>query len=355
MAKKKKEKICNGCGNELNQCECGFDVITNPPEFIKRRSDVIFEKKINELEIINKIIILINFVFDNLPLVYVTRSGCEVEEFPFEIHSGHDSSRIIGSLLITELNELLVNLCVGSYYSAIRNNRSLIEWLVRTIAAVSDRSLLTSEKENNQNKAVCFEGLEVLLERAELLAKAPKHLRKEFKKSFELYKKNPNHDKKIAEILGAEIPPGIGNIPNGLNPKILQHLKIQNPENNQTIQNSEVIYCIYTILSKYVHNHMRRIDELEPGGNTQFLNLKQFDEVFPIIITSLDVIIYLYFMLIDIDIFHCNLDWKKQWRVNVKEFFDQAKFDQKYFLATNSLLNSQDWNSNPPIQFVLEH
>ena len=157
-------KKCNQCGHSFEKCVCSFDFIFNLPEFIAARAQAIHKRRENQIYVINRVVLLLNHIIDNLPCVYITRSGCEVEEHTLYAHSKHDTSRIIGDLLVTEFNEMLVNLSSGSYDSALRTTRSMIEWLVKAVASVSDRSILCKTlKEQNRNRAVCFEGLRELI------------------------------------------------------------------------------------------------------------------------------------------------------------------------------------------------
>lgn len=351
MTEQKKE-ICEECEEFVENCVCSFDFIFDIPKFIKRRSLAIHKKRENEIFSIKRIIILLNHVFEQLPQVYVTRSGCEVEEFPMQLHSEHDSARNIGALMITEYNELLVNLCIGSYNSAVRNIRSLIEWLVRTVAAVSDRSILTKPKNKNKNKAVCFAGLKKMMLSSRSKERMDKQYRKKLRNELKNYSLEPQTNQNILSILNSEIKPGVGSIPSQLNEIIKKNLIINDPLEDKSVRDSEVIYLIYDILSQYIHNSIDRFYDLEPGGATKFFDSEQFDIVYSIIMTASDIVLYFYFILLDIDVFHSNQEWKQSWRYEIKKIFTDTKMDQKYFSSTKSLLHSTEWNKKPPIEFV---
>lgn len=351
MAKWKK-KICEECGEIIKNCVCSFDFISDIPKFIKRRSIAIHKKKGNEIFSIKRILILLNHVFEYLPSVFVTRSGCEVEDFFMTGHSEHDSARNIGALMITEYNELLVNLCIGNYNSAIRNIRSLIEWLLRTTAAVSDRSILTKPKNKNKNKAICFAGLKKMMFHSDAKQRMDKQERKKIRNELKNYSLEPYADNKIISLLNSEIKPGIGNIPSLLNDKIQKNLVIIVPNENKTYRGSKAIYFIYDVLSQYIHNSLDRIDDLEPGGLTKFFDSEQFDNIYSIIMRASDIVLFFYIILLDIDVFHTDLEWKQRWRYEIKKIFTDTKLPQQYFSSTRSLLRSTEWNKKPSIEFV---
>lgn len=351
-----KEKNCGGCGKLINNCQCSYDFIFDVPEFIKRRSNALYHHREQNIFLIKRILIFLNYVIDNLPMVYVTRSGCYVEEHVFAEHSRHDTSRIVGSLLVTEFNELLINLVTGSYNSSLRTMRSMIEWLVRTLAATSDRSMLTYLP-NDKNCAVCFAGLIEMMEAKDFhknLQEENNYSNDEMKTLKQLVTKNEaisEHVGYIARFLNTKIPIGVGVLPKKLNDTIKKKIKVKDHESKEIIIGSDAIYAIYHLLSMPIHNTLEKIYEMNPGGESNFLDLDKFDDTFKIILSASDLILSLYVILIDIDVFH-EREHKIQWRKFVFETFRDSKFGKHVFFGCESLLKSKFWLTTPPTEFT---
>ena len=345
-----KGEKCEQCDNVFENCTCDFDFIVNLPEFIAKRAQAIHKRRENQIYVIKRITLLLNYVIENLPMAYTTRSGCKVEERILQAHSKHDTSRIIGTLLITEFNELLVNLSSGSHDSALRTMRSMIEWLTKAVAAVSNRSILCKiSKDQNRNRAICFEGLRELI----IVNKLQKSHSKEKKQISKSLKKFIQATPELTDSMryrlfraDAKIPDGIGSIPKELNDKIMTNFKIQNPATKEIKNGSEALYSIYEILSQSVHYDLAKIEEIHYGGAVDFIDLEQFDKTYSIVIAAADAILYLYFILIDIDILHFDKETRKEGREFLKQTFYNSKFGKQTFYACDRLLKSQQWNDH---------
>ena len=255
---------CAECGRAYKNCTCRFDTIVDVPEFLRRRTEAIGENRESEIRIIQKTTFLLNQIRHNLPLQYVTRGGCRVKH-PKKSYSEHDTARIMGVLLITEFNEMLVNLYSGAHNSARRNVRSPLEWMVRVIAAVSDRQIFTKEQQH-ANTALCFRGLRETIGWEDLRRRKIRN-----KKYIEALKVPPGSDLGQATrfrslLASAKIPNGIGNIPEKLNDNIMSNLQLC--YNTQKITGSQRLRAIYESLSQSVHNTINRLDDMPHDGMT---------------------------------------------------------------------------------------
>jgi len=334
---------CDECGNSFGYCTCRFDFISNLPEFIAKRTKAIHKHRTNQIFVIKRVVLLLNHVMENLPMCYRTRSGCLVEEHPMQAHSEHDTSRIIAVLLITEFNELLVTLSSGSYSSALRTIRSMIEWLIRSIAAVSDRSIFCkSLQDQNRNRAVCFEGLKELL--------ISNHLKKSSQKRFRRSTQNlefPASDNWLRYyyfLRDSRVPNGVNEIPKKLNGRITANFELRNPKTQQIENGSEALYSIYHTLSQSIHDDLETFGKMQYGGATDFLDLEQFDKTYSVIVTGIDAVLYLYFILIDIDVHHSSKEDRKEGRAFLRQKFYESKFGKSTFHACTRLLTSRRWN-----------
>lgn len=306
---------------------------------------------------IKKIIVMINYIFDNLPRLYYTRAGCEIEEFDTEYHSDHDAVRNIGALIISKYNELMIDLSVGSYNSAVGCTRSIFEWLLRTIAVVSDRSILTTLP-SDKNKPTCFAGLMKMIQYGrwkKIMTEDDKKRIQDFLKHTSKTKiSNPEVNEFTDLYIGtvrSRIPHGIGEIPNKLNDLILKNIVIQNPFRKELLHGKEALYVYYDIVSEHIHKDIENL-YTEPGGRTIFIDLKEFDDAYSQIILMSDLILYFYLILIDLDVFHSNRDENIRWRKKAKKILKSFRLSSKQFASTNSLLVSPEWNSKPPISFA---
>ena len=340
---------CDQCGNVFENCVCDFDFIVNLPEFITKRAQAIHKHRKNQIYVIKRIVLLLNFIIENLPMVYTTRSGCKVEEHPLQAHSKHDASRIIGALLVTEFNELLVNLSSCSHDSALRTMRSMVEWLTKAVASVSDRSILCKTlKDQNRNRAICFEGLKELI--------ISSKLQKQYKEKIQISEMLRKFIQTTPELTNSiryslfradpNIPNGIGSIPKKLNDKIISNFEIQNPVTKEIENSSKALYSIYEILSQSVHYDLERLEEIHYGGTVDFVDLEQFDKTYSIVVTAADTILYLYFILIDIDVMHSDKEMRRKGRKFLKQTFYDSKFGKQTFYACTQLLKSQQWNDH---------
>ena len=338
---------CQECERPTEDCVCSFDFIPDIPRFIQDRVSTVTKHHKNQVVTVRRTVRLINLIIDALPLCYATRSGCEVEEYPMQEHSEHDTARIMGALLVAELNELVVNLCSGSHNSALRTVRSLLEWLVKAAAAVSDLQIFVNRPEY-ANKAVCLRGL--------LLAARWYKARRKYKepKQRELLKMSQNISSayltRVADFLiRAKIPDGVGKIPNSLNDKIMSNMKEQDPKTWKITEGSALLYTIYDQLSQSVHNEPFKLDDIPYGGLTEFHDQQRFDESYRVLYRAVDVILYLYLVLVDIDVFHGS-DNKKRYRDYAQKTFAEI-FVNGEFDICRTLFNSKTWN-DPSLEFT---
>ena len=328
-------------------CVCSFDFIVDIPRFIQYRVDAVVKHHKSQICTVQKTVILVNQIMENLPACYTTRSGCEVEDHPLQEHSDHDASRLMGVLLVTELNEIVVNLCSGAHRSAVRTMRSLLEWMLRTVAAVSDRRIFT-ENSRDANRAVCFEGLRIAIQYGEARGKMNKEERR---LDAELLK-TARRDDKAAHFLdfvtSARISDGVGTIPKRLNDKIMYSIN-QNHKTQGNMEGTNPLYCIYNQLSQHVHNTISKLDDMQYGGLTEFHDSEYFNESCLMICRAVDVVLYLYFILLDIDIFH-QLDDKRRYREYAKKKFCE-NFAERELIICRTLFESKVWD-DPVMEFT---
>jgi hypothetical protein len=313
---------------------------------------MIRRKKRAELDEIHTLPDIFNWLLSTLPNLYYTRCGCEIEDFPDAYPSEHDAVRNIGSLVTGEYNELLLNLYTGSYNSAIRCSRAVLEWLLRSVAAVSDLSILTNVPED-KNKAACFYGLQELTEWSKwkrtgrTAFNSTKHDLKDLAEKLADY---PEIQLIMKRKLHVDIRDGIGNIPDRLNESILKYLQTTNSEDGKVLYGKDALRHTYDVLSKHVHVDAEKIDA-DPHG-TQFFDEEKFEETFSTIIRASDINLYLFLLLMDIDVFHSNKDWKYRWRQKTLEILEPKLVPIEKLPSTSSLLKSSEWCSDKMVEFV---
>lgn len=347
---------CGQCRRLIENCVCRYDFLDNIPIFVRRRSIAHYKKKSDELYRITRMILMVNWLLENLPQVYLTRSGCEVEEHPMQAHSDHDGVRNIGALIISEYNELLVSLYTGSYNSAIRCTRAILEWLVKYIAAVSDANII-SRLESDKNKAFCFEGLNRAIDISKIKENLQRSGSDEYRQKMKFLKA------KIKSVYGGntslflqrlptiKVPDGVGNIPARLPDSITSHLAIVNA--GKKYQGKAVLYEIYNILSTNIHMGQNELFSLQPGGTAHFFDQDRFQETYNTIMQASDTILYLFILLIDIDVFTWYEESRINWRRFMKGTFEASKIiTEEYFQSTKALLNSDTWNSDSASMFI---
>jgi len=321
-----------------------YDIITDLPTFISLRAARIHSTYINEVFILKRIIITVNYIMDSLiPRFYITRSGCGVEEFNSIPHSSHDTARNMSSLFIYLYNQTLISLCTGCYDSAIISVRSLFEWLLRAISGITDLSILTKNNKD-KNKAICFDGLMTLMNASNINKKSNKQ--KYLDAELSSLKKNQDNNfvHFLETLLNARITFGIDNIPNKLSPTILKYFNISIQKINK--KESNALFFLYELLSNYTHKDVSQLIKLHPGGGTEFLNKKEFKEVYNILILVADIQMCLLLMIIDIDVFHLDAKTRRRWRLEVLKIFDTPKlWPKKTLTCTKQLVKSQLWNS----------
>ena len=346
---------CSRCDKLYEYCICDYDVIGDIPEFIKTRSMAIYKLRKKYIDEINKSLKLIRFTSFHIPMAYTPRCGHSIEEFPNCPHSGHDTSRVIGSLLISEINELIVNLSCGSNRSALRTTRSMMEWVIRVVAAISNRQIF-SGLNSDKNMSLCYERLTEVItfhEEQKFMMMGDKEKRKSFEKDKNKLKELNESKVKIpwyAFKYNANIPDGLGGIPEKLNDQILSNIKIVHNKTKESEIGSSAIRLLYHLLSEYVHNSVDAINEIPQDGSTSFLNIDEFDNVYSILIPTIDIIFYHYFILVDMDVYY-EKTARIEYRKKIKEMFLKSKFSKKSFHSCFKLLGSDIWN-DPNKEFI---
>ena len=350
------DETCFSCHGLYEYCKCDYDIIGDIPKFIKTRSMAIYKSRKKYIDEINESLKLIMSTSLQIPLLYTPRCGHDVEEFPDWPHSGHDTSRVVGSLLIKEINELIVNLSCGSNRSALRTTRSMMEWTIRVVAAISNRQIF-SGLNSDKNMPMCYEGLAEVItfnESTKFMMIDDEKKRKSFKKIKKEIKKGINKSKMNlpwhAFKFNAKIPDGLGSIPEKLNEQILSNIKIVENATEKSDIGSSAIYLLYHLLSKYVHNSVDTIDEIPQDGSTPFLNFDEFDEIYLILIHTMDIICYHYFILVDMDV-HYEKTARIEYRKEIKEIFLKSKVSKESFHSCVKLLSSDIWN-DPDKEFI---
>jgi hypothetical protein len=323
-----------------------YDIITDFPTFIKLRSKRIHDTYADEVFIIKRAILVVNYIMDNLiPNLYFTRSECEVAEYHMTPHSVHDSARNLCSLFVYDYNQILISLCTGCYDSAIICSRSIFEWSIRTISAVSDLSILTN-KESDKHKAVCFEVLLKLMDVSNHNKKLSRNDKKTINHELKSLKEKEDAEffNFIDTLVKIKLSFGLGDLPKKLSSSILKYFKIET--HNKKINGAKALYYVYEILSKYTHKDVSQIIKSHPEGLTEFFNRKEFEEIYNIIILILDIQLCLLLLVIDIDVYSSNKKARKKWRSEVKKIFEDANlWSKSTFKCTMHLINSQVWNS----------
>ena len=343
-------KKCSRCGKLYEYCICDYDIIEDIPEFIKTRSMAIYKSHRKYIDEINKSLKLIKFSSLQIPLPYTSRCKHDIERFPYS-HPSHDTSRVISSLLINEINELIVNLSCGSNRSALRATRSMMEWIIRVVAAISNRQIF-SGLNSDKNMPLCYEGLKEVITFHEIQKFMMRDMKERgsYKKTKNMMKRHRMTYPWFAFKYNADIPNGLGSIPEKLNEQILSNIKIVHNKTKESKIGSSAIRLLYNLLSEYVHNSVDTIDEIPQNESTFFLNIDEFDRVYSILIPTIDIIFYHYFILVDMDVYYKKTA-RIEYRKKIKGMFLKSKFSKESFHSCYKLFDSDIWN-DPNKEFI---
>ena len=145
----------------------------------------------------------------------------------------------------------------------------------------------------------------------------------------------------------ANVPDGIGSIPDKLNREIMSNFLRPSAKKADM---SSLPYYIYGELSQSVHNSIDKVDDMPYGGATSFFDPESFDESYVMIHAAVDIILCLYFILIDIDVFYSDADGRKQYREYAEKAF-AGTFGQHRFGSCRTLFNGKVWN-DPSLEFA---
>lgn len=343
------EEFCEDCENTLNECTCGYDAILDIPKFIANRSATIFEKKRCKITNLQALSFLISKILMDLPSVYRTRSGHEVEEFYVDSYSDHDGARFLGTLIQSELNELLINITVGSYDSAIRGIRNLFEWVIRTTVLITDVSLFTKQSKD-KHKPACFHMIRCAMELSNQKRQLSKDGLHTFKNNIkEQFRKGEiNSEVKTAYL--NDISSGITKYINQCDDSLIKYICLNSIPGK--VPQKMILLYLYGQLSEYVHKSPKLLDKMEQNQGKLFFDSDEFDYSFNLVLISLDMIFYFYLLLLDMDVFHSSPEWKSSWRQQIKKDFDELLIPTHLMESCKTLLHSIEWNSNPPEELI---
>ena len=318
---------------------CRFNTNIDLIKFIQQRSIIIHKSRHQEINEILKIANFINNTLHNIPTYYTSRCGHQIVHDPDQQYSEHDTSRQISSLLIHEFDELLVNLYSGSNISALRIARSMIECLLLVVAAISDQSIFYKSS-SNKNKPICFTGLQQALQVQKVVKSAKKNgfpTKKLQNDMRDISKSVPT----LAYYFNVKIPDGIGKIPSALNKKIINNFTIVDSDTKMNECGSQALYSIYKSLSEYVHIDLTKLYDQKYDNSIQSNNLDEFDEIFPILLTAIDTVIYFYIILLDINNYNDDVIL----RTYITKHFPKIKYKDNILYACSKLLNSKNWKN----------
>ena len=236
-----------------------FDLLGDLHTFVKERSSLICKNQSKRLCRLEMAHLFIKSYYEFfLPNVYVTRSGCEIEHIEMCSYSDHDSARIIGSLITHHFNEAIVSLSVGNYYSALICLRSVIEWDLSLLAAITDVSLLTGDKAH-QKKIMCIAGLTMLIEADRVNRqnrKAISSLRRD------LSKRKFDADSKMLFSLRLATRQSFAKLIKGLDFRLLRYI---HPESESSARDT-LLSLYYGQLSGLVHFSEQELVALPTGA-----------------------------------------------------------------------------------------
>jgi len=326
-----------------------FDVISNLHDFISMRSDTIIKKEYKKIRSLQTINLLIKCYYeDEIPNVYFSRSGCEIENFPDfqEEYSKHDSVRLLGSLITHNFNEAIVSLCLGNYFSTIVFLRSIFEWEIKTLAIITDLSLLTGKKEH-KNKISCFDGLRSLEKSYQ--ATRSKELRNKIKlekNKIKVDERFSEEDKSFLLLLLSERK-SFSHIIRNLNTDLLKYIDI-----GKYTRYNEFLLCLYSELSEYTHISIDELDKISIGGARYFYNKQEFNYFFSKVSIILDIILYLYLVIFDLEVHNSTDEYRFERRKKLKWIFDKTANEITFLKSTKKLLNSKKWISEKGSTFI---
>ncbi len=345
-----------------------YNMIGDVASFVKIRSDKIFSKHIVEFANLQRFVFFIDFLRNYLPQRYISLGGCLVKDNSFmepEKPDPCDATRNIGNLIVRQHNQMVSSLSVGCYEGAFNCLRCLIEWEIKTLSAITDLSILSNEL-RHKNNPCCFSAFCRLMEtsdRNRLLTRKKKNeirrLSKEFANKIE--ESNDLELRKILSFVSLEsvsVRDGIGDYPKKLNPNILKYIKYKHGK--KIFSGSEAVYKIYELLSINTHFSLSKFNKIDVDGCVDFYDKKEFMQNYNHIVKVIDAVLYLFIMIIDIDVFHRENKWRANWRQKVDKTFQEAKKEfensknRKYlkdFISVNALLSSKEWTSKDATKF----
>jgi len=149
----------------------------------------------------------------------------------------------------------------------------------------------------------------------------------------------------IQRLFAYDIDHGIKSAIKRLDKRISDTITVNHPEFTHRVSGEKDLLLLYSLLSGYVHLDTRKLSALEPNGMTPFYDKQSFVSAMGAITASLDVILTLYVLLIDYDVYHCDTKWKEQWRKKTKHFLYDYVSHEDRFTSTKSLLDGHRWNS----------
>ena len=336
--------ICEDCEKPLNDCTCGYNRILDIPGFIQQRSQHIFNKKRCKITEFRELSFFITEILDHMPNLYSTRSGHEIENVEDTNYSNHDAARFIGTSITHEMNELLVNLTVGSYNSSIRGIRNLFEWVIRTTVGMSDPSSIT-DSDKDKNVVTCFHTIKETYRSAMEKQTMDSQTKKSFKKDIE---NDPQLSERDKRVLLAHISSGVGKFIDRCDSEFLKYIRPKNQDNTP----KKELYNTYDQLSQYTHKSSELLESMEQNHGEIFFEQDEFDSAFRLCYIALDYIFYFYLILLDFDVFHGDLELKSRWRKNIRGRLHNMILSEESMISTRLLVNSKEWNSKPPKEFV---
>ena len=354
------DDLCGMCENLTNECTCSYDTIADIPGLIRKKSLITFAKKRCKITLFQGLSFLITQILEELPNNYTSRSGKDIEYIFTEPCTDHDAARYVGALIEYELNELLINITVGSYGSAIRGMRHLYEWVIRTVVLINDRSALT-DKDVDKDKSLGFYTIICLMESLNIKQQLTKGKKSEYKKQIEKYFDEGKIDLETKKLCLSDIGFGITKYIDRCNDSFLKHIYFDNECKDISMNvfaydllkklfeqkydnepQKRMLQDLYRKLSEYVHISPNQLGIMTENQSIPVFDSDDFDSAFDLISISLDVIFYFYILLLDTDVYHSDPEWKYSWRRGIMKSFDELIIPTQFMRFTKSLLHDKD-------------
>lgn len=314
------------------------------------------EKKLLEIERLNSIYETYFRIYTNIPSNYVSRAGHPINH-PIDIFPDYewryDATRTLLKLTLNQHEEAITNLLVGSYSSAVGAIKPIFDLLVMTLASLTDLSNLFGSDRVGQYCPGRFDLVLEYYQKAQEKAVMTKEELKNFRSS--LSKEQNVNDPIItdADYFNTDLEINAEKFIHNFNKLIWESIKITSVSDNRKILGKNALLELNCLLRDFaplfpdkliaplfpdkLNKKQQKSSDFDDGG---------FQRAYSIIISASDVILVLFLILIEVDIYHTDKKWRKDFRNQTSSLFKDKKVFDESFMSITSLLKSKTWKNS---------